>query len=270
MKNKISAAILMTVLFFSVPVQPVLAEVPEEWRYNEDLFEYYWEDKEEEEAKRKQQDRLDAIRDKREWQAAQNMEEEAEKQKKDAAYEGEYVDFDDDERYLSGLEDEATDVYDNGDIDIMYHDEYGKTVVYPPYKIDSNIRKLLKECKRLKKRFKYSISNKNNTISMTESCHNTFCTFLLEKFQTEGDKLIGLQQNTMFKNFDFDAAQFKLTVYVTDEYASEYSYADMLFKFDAKNLLSYAKLYGMFLGANPDDLELDILDVYTEESYFSN
>lgn len=271
MKNKISAAVLMTVLFFSVPVQPVLAEVPEEWRYDEDMFEYYWEDKEKEEADKKQQEMYDKLAEKREWQANQQMEKEAEKEKKNAAYDGSYVDFDDEYRYLENYTEHLLgDIYDEGDIISYDEEDDSKVIITPPYKTDSKLKKLLKECKRSSKKFKYSISNKKNTITMTRENYIRLTGFMFEKIQAAADKLIGIEQNGIFKDFEFDADEYALTVYVTDQFESEYSYTNTLFENKAKDILYLLRTYGVLHGAESDDLDISILDIYTEESYFSN
>ena len=58
---------------------------------------------------------------------------------------------------------------------------------------------------------------------------------------------------------------------MTDGVDSEYSYGSRLVQSNIEDVLYYAKLYGLFRGAEePDDLELTILDVYTEKLVFTN
>jgi len=271
MKNKISAAVLLAALCFTMPARPVLAEVPEEWRYDEDFFEYYLEEKEKEEADRKQQEMYDKLAEKREWQANQQMEKDAEEEKKNAAYDGSYVDFDDEYRYLEDYSEHMMgDIYDEGDIVSYDEDDENKVIITPSYKIDSKLKKLLKECKRSSKKFKYSIINKKNTITMTRENYVRLTEFMLEKIQAAADKLIGIEQNGIFKDFEFDVNGYILTVYVTDQFESEYSYTYTLFENRAKDILYLLKTYGVLHGAESDDLGILILDIYTEESYFSN
>lgn len=211
----------------------------------------------------------DELAKRREEQAIVEMEKKAEQEKKDAAYDGAYVDFDDKERYLSGLEEDLLgEVYGSNE-EVMIYDEKGVTLC-PTYKIDSKLKKLLKDCKRVSKRFKYTISNKKNTIKMSHDSYKKLITYILDKYQQEADKMIGMEQDGIFKDFDFAITDFELTVYVTDQFASEYTYANKLFEDKAKDLLYVLKFYGMILGADQDDLRINIVDVYTEETYFSN
>lgn len=268
MKNKVLATILMGVLIFSTSVQPIRAEVPEEWRYDEDNWEKYWEELEAEQSKKYQEEISESVRKTLEQDQIKRMEEEAEQAKKQAAYDGAYVDFDDESRYLSALEDE-----DNEDIFTNENVEVGtkNVVIKPVNKIGSKLKKELKACKRASRVFKYSISNKKNTITMSNTSYKTLLNYILTRFQDECDKVIGMEQDKITKNFEFDTANYTLTVYVTDGVDSEYSYGTRLVQSNIEDVLYYAKLYGLFRGAeNPDDLELTILDVYTEELVFTN
>ena len=105
---------------------------------------------------------------------------------------------------------------------------------------------------------------------MTRENYVRLTEFMLEKIQAAADKLIGIEQNGIFKDFEFDVNGYILTVYVTDQFESEYSYTYTLFENRAKDILYLLKTYGVLHGAESDDLGILILDIYTEESYFSN
>ena len=68
-------------LIFSTTVQPIRAEVPEEWRYDEDNWEKYWEELEAEKSKKYQEEISESVRKTLEQDQIKRMEEEGEQAK---------------------------------------------------------------------------------------------------------------------------------------------------------------------------------------------
>lgn len=269
MKNKILSIILMAVFFFTGSVQNVSAYINEDWRYDEDMYEKYWEEKEREESERKQQAMYDELAKRREEQAIAEMEKQAEQEKKNAAYDGAYVDFDDNERYLPTW-------YDDDNKDIFTHDRItisgNYIIIKPETKIGNKLKNELKACKKDSRAFKYTITNKKNTIKMTHSSFKSLTAYIKAMFQSTCDKVIGIEQNGVIKNIEFDTADYSMNIYVTDDIASEYSYGMAALKENyLEDVLYYAKMYGLFFGAeDPDEIQIKVLDVYTEEVIFNN